>query len=125
MNRRFTALRVIGTFLKVLAWIALILGLLTAVLLLILGLTLQKPLGIIDFELGGALVGVVGFVVVLISSVIGFLFLYAAGEFLYVVLSIEDSARRAAYFAQEQYRSQQQAWATQLGSVPYADTSDD
>ena len=46
MNRRFTALRVIGTLLKVLAWIALVLGFLVAALLLILGLTVQRPLGI-------------------------------------------------------------------------------
>ena len=114
MNRRFTALRVIGTLLKVLAWIALVLGFLAAALLLVLGLTLQRPLGIIDFELGGTLIGVVGFVTVLLSAVMAFLFLYAAGEVLYAVLSIEDSARRAAYFAQEQYRTQQQAYAAQF-----------
>ncbi len=113
MNRRFTALRVIGTLLKVLAWIALVLGFLVAALLLVLGLTLQQPLGIIDLELGGTLIGVVGFVTVLLSGVMGFLFLYAAGELIYAVLSIEDSTRRAAYFAQELYRAQQQAYAAQ------------
>lgn len=109
IHRRFTALRVIGTFLKVLAWIVLILGVLAAALLLVVGFTLERPLGI-DLELGGTLVGVVGFAVVLVSSVVGFLFLYAAGEFLYAFLSLEDNVRRAAYFAQEQYRVQLQAY---------------
>lgn len=111
MKRRFTALRVIGTLLKILAWIILILGVLAAALLLIVGITLEQPLGI-DIELGGALIGVVGFVAVLISAVVSFLFLYAAGELLYAFLAVEDNVRRAAYFAQEQYRAQLQAYAT-------------
>lgn len=125
MNRRFTALRVIGTFMKVLAWIALILGFLSSVLLLILGLTLQEPLGIIDLELGGALAGVVGFVLVLVSSVTAFLFLYAGGDFVYVLLSLEDSARRMAYFSQETFRFEQRAYAANASDAPFPADSDD
>jgi hypothetical protein len=110
MSRRFTALRVIGTLFKVLAWIDLILGLLVAILVLVLGLAVRLPLDIVDLERSGALVGVAAFVLILIVAVLLFLFLYAAGEFLYVFLSIEENTRRIAYYTQEQYRSQEPAY---------------
>lgn len=105
MNSRFTALRVIGSLFKVLAWIDLVLGLLIAALVLILGLTVRLPLGLLDLEGGGPLVGVAGFVAVLIIAVLLFLLLYAGGEFIYVLLSIEENSRRTAYFSQEQFRA--------------------
>ncbi|MEJ2296203.1 MAG: hypothetical protein P8Y23_15745 [Candidatus Lokiarchaeota archaeon] len=46
MDRRFTALRVIGTIFKVLAWIALILGLLAAIGALVLGFVMESQLGL-------------------------------------------------------------------------------
>ena len=109
-DRRFTALRVIGTIFKILALTSLILGVLFAFLALILGITLREPLGVLDLDLGGALFGVAGFVVMLISAVLLFLSFYGLGEFFYVFLSIEESSRRTAYIVQQQYASYQAAF---------------
>jgi hypothetical protein len=103
MDRRFTALRIIGTIMKILAWTALILGFLLAILVLILGIALDEPLGMLDVNLEGALLGVAGFVILLLLAVLSFLFLYGFGEFLFVFLSIEESARRVAYIQQQEY----------------------
>jgi len=107
MDREFTALRVIGTVFKILAWISLILGLITAVGMLILGFTLSGQSGLLGLELGSSLAGIAMFVVLLIIAVFGFLTLYAIGESVYLFLSIEESTRRTAYLAQQQYTSYQ------------------
>lgn len=107
MDRRFTALRVIGTVFKILAWISLILGLITAVAMLILGFTLSGRSGLLGLELGSSLAGIAMFVVLVIIAVFGFLTLYAIGESVYLFLSIEESTRRTAYLAQQQYTSYQ------------------
>jgi len=109
MGRRFTALRVIGTVFKVLGWIALLFGLLVAVLVLIASLTLDFEAAGIDF--GGAVTGVVAFIVILLFAVIQFLVLYAVGESIYVFLSIEESARRSAYFSQHLFNASQVNYA--------------
>ena len=107
MDRRFTALRVIGTVFKILAWISLILGIITAVAMLILGFTLSGQAGLLGLEMGSTLAGVAMFVVLLIVAVFGFLMLYAIGESVYLFLSIEENTRRTAYLAQQQYTSYQ------------------
>lgn len=103
MGKRFTALRVIATIFKVLGWIALLLGLLGAILVLVAALTLDFDAAGINF--GGPLAGVVAFIVILILAVIQFLILYAIGESIYVFLSIEESSRRSAYFSQQIFSS--------------------
>lgn len=107
MDRRFMALRVIGTVFKILAWVSLILGLITAVGMLILGFTLSGQPGLLGLNLGGSLAGIAMFVVFLIIAVFSFLILYAIGESVYLFLSIEESARRTAYLTQQQYTSYQ------------------
>ena len=107
MDRRFTALRVIGTVFKILAWISLVLGLITAVGMLILGFTLSGQSGLLGLELGSSVAGIALFVVLLIIAVFGFLTLYAIGESVYLFLSIEASTRRTAYLMQQQYGSYQ------------------
>jgi len=107
MDRRFTALRVIGTVFKILAWISLILGIISAVGTLILGFTLSGQEGLFGLELGSSLAGIAGFVVLLIIAAFGFLVLYAGGESVYVFLSVEENTRRTAYLAQQQYTSSQ------------------
>jgi hypothetical protein len=102
-DRRFTALRVIGTIFKILAWTSLIFGLLAAVAVLILSLVLGAEQGPLGLDLGGPLAGIAVFVVTAISTVIGFLTLYAIGESVYLFLSIEENTRRSAYIAQQQY----------------------
>lgn len=112
MSRRFTSLRVIGTVFKVLAWISLILGLLTAIALLILGFTLGGEQGLLGISLNGPLAGVAMFVVFTIIAVLGFLTLYAIGESVYLFLSIEENTRRAAIVAHQQYTSYQAPFAS-------------
>jgi len=112
MGKRFTALRVIATIFKVLGWIALLLGLLGAILILVASLTLNFEAAGIDF--GGPLAGAVAFVVILLLAVVQFLILYAVGESIYAVLSIEESTRRSAYFSQQIYTISQ----SQSGYVP-------
>jgi len=109
-DRRFTALRVIGTIFKILAWTALVLGVLFAFSALIIGITLREPLGALNLDLGGALFGIAGFIVMLISSILLFLSFYGLGEFFYVFLSIEESSRRTAYIVQQQYAAYQAAF---------------
>jgi ABC-type long-subunit fatty acid transport system fused permease/ATPase subunit len=92
MDRRFTALRIIGTVFKILAWISLIFGLLGAIGMLVLGLTLSGQQALFGLDLGGTMAGIAMFVVVLVISIFGFLSLYAI-------------TRRTAYIIQQQYSS--------------------
>lgn len=110
MENRFTALRVIGTVFKVLAWLALIVGLLGAIAALASGFLLGESTSLLGLNLGGQLFGIAGFVVLLIVSIINFLFLYAVGESIYLLLSMEESSRRTAYFTQQLYTAQQPAY---------------
>jgi len=109
MGKRFTALRVTGTILKVLAWVVLLLGLFAATVILIMALTLENQLGITSLEVGGPLAGIAAFVVILVIALLQFLFLYALGESIYVVLSLEENSRRTAYFSQQLFNASQSA----------------
>ena len=53
MDRRFAALRVIGTIFKVAAWIVLILGLLAGVFALVAGFLLSGQFGLVGLDIGG------------------------------------------------------------------------
>lgn len=121
MDRRFMALRVIGTIFKILAWITLIFGLLAAIGSLLLGFTLNEQLGIPGLDVGGPVAGIVLFVVILILSIFQFLLLYAAGEFLYLFLSIEENSRRTAFFTQQLYTDQQQKYTSLPPTPDYDD----
>lgn len=105
MDRRFTALRIIGTVFKILAWISLIFGLLGAVGMLILGITLSGQQALLGLDLGGTMAGIAMFVVLVVISMFSFLSLYAIGESVYLFLSIEENTRRTAYIMQQQYSS--------------------
>jgi hypothetical protein len=107
MERRFVAIRVFGTMLKILAWIALFLGLLLSVVALVLGLTSSSALNLINLQQSGILLGIVAFLLILILSVVLFLQLYAAGELLYLLLAVEENTRRTAYLAQQQFLATQ------------------
>jgi hypothetical protein len=121
MDRRFTALRVIGTIFKVLAWIVLILGLLGAIGSLVLGFTLDTQLGAAGLDLGGPLAGIVSFIAILVASIVQFLLFYAGGEFLYLFLSIEENSRRTAFFLQQQYSFQQAGYTSSPSAADYED----
>ena len=115
MEKKFAVLRIIGTIWKILAWIVLITGLLTSIGTLLAGvLGLAGPLlrgaripG--DFQAFGLVGGVAGFVFSLIVTVVWFLSLYAAGDFIYLALAIEENTRLTARWIQW---TQQQARPT-------------
>ncbi len=121
MDRRFTALRIIGTVFKILAWLVLILGILLAIASLVLGFTLDNQLAITGLDFGGPLAGIAMFVVLLVVSIIQFLLLYATGEFFYLFLAVEENTRRTAYFMQQQYTSQQAVYPPSSLASDYED----
>jgi hypothetical protein len=121
MDRRFTALRIIGTIFKILAWISLIFGLLGAAGALIAGLSLSGQDSLLGLDLGGPLAGVAMFFVALIVAIFNFLALYAVGEAIYLFLSVEENTRRMAYFAQQQYTSYQSSYPAAPPVVDYED----
>jgi hypothetical protein len=110
MERRFTALRVIGTVFKILAWISLLVGILGAVAALIAGLSMEQQEGILGLNLVGPLGAIAMFFAVLIVAIFNFLALYAIGESIYLFLSLEENTRRTAYIMQQQYLSYQSAY---------------
>lgn len=110
MERRFTILRIIGTLWKVLAWIVLVVGILSALGLLlasILGGGLLQELmrqwgqqqGPMPWAPGMFSVagGLATFVALLIGSIIYFLALYAMGDLIFLLLAIEENTRAVAY----------------------------
>jgi hypothetical protein len=119
MDRSFTALRIVGTVFKVLAWVWLVLGLLAAVAALAGGFFLGSQLDAVSLDVGGPLAGLAMFIVAVIASIINFLLLYAAGEFVFLILSIEENTRRSAYIAQQQYIASQPAYASPPTQAEY------
>jgi hypothetical protein len=107
MDRRFTALRVIATIFKILAWLSLIAGVLAAIGALAAGFLATNQTAIPGLNVGGPLAGIAAFIAVLIMAILYFLLFYAGGDFIYVFLSIEENTRRMAYLFQQQYMSRQ------------------
>ena len=120
MDRRFMALRIIGTVFKILAWLALIFGVLAAIGALILGFTIRGQEGLLGLSLNSPLAGIAVFIISVIVAIMSFLLLYACGEFLYLFLSVEENTRRAAYLMQQQVASQQSVYAP-ISSPPEYD----
>ncbi|MGQ9598314.1 MAG: hypothetical protein ACUVWZ_02750 [Anaerolineae bacterium] len=111
MEKRFTALRIIGTVLKVLAWVILVFGVIGAIITLLAGVSLGGPRELPGLgRTEGLLGGLAMFFVVLISAIVGFLFYYAAGEAVYLLLAIEENTRRTAYFFQQQVSTRQASY---------------
>lgn len=101
MEKRFRALRFIGTLYKILAWIALAGSILVALFLVLSGVlggigASQAGDFLPGVALGGAVAGIVSGLSVLIGGVIWFLAMYAVAEGIYVVLSIEENSRITA-----------------------------
>jgi len=98
MEKKFRALRIIGTVFKILAWITLAMGVLAALVVLVSGVMGGAVLGpearhMMGGMMGGLLGGIVGGLLTLIISVIYFMALYAAGEFIYLGLAVEENTR--------------------------------
>lgn len=118
MDRRFLALRVIATIVKILAWLALGLGLLLAILVLVASFLVAGDSGFLGLGFGDPLAGVAAFVAILILAVLFFLLLYASSEFIYLFLSIEENTRRTAYLFQQQYIGHQAPYTPKTANSP-------
>ncbi len=110
METKFRVLRIIGTLWKVLAWIALIAGMLSAIGILLAGIlgsgeVILRQFGQRPEMMPGAVgivSGIVGFIVTVIGTIIYSLVLYAVGELIYLLLAIEENTRRTVQLMQEQ-----------------------
>jgi hypothetical protein len=113
MEKKFRILRIIGTMWKVLAWVALISGVLASLGLLLVGvlgsggfmlrLFGQEPGMMPGAE--GVVSSVLGFIVGLIGTIIYFLILYAVGELIYLLLAIEENTRQTLHVMQRSVRT--------------------
>ena len=104
MEKKFKVLRIIGMIWKILAWIALFVGVLSSIGVLLVSIFGGGMLSQLGQEYGemvwaswafGLAGGVVGFIVSLIATIINFLLLYAVGELIYQLLAIEENTRQA------------------------------
>lgn len=98
MEKRFRALRIIGTIFKVLAFIVLALGLLWILIffvsMLVGGAAVSRN------DLGPLMAsGIFAFLIallVLFGAVVEFLVLYATGEAIFLALAIEENTRESS-----------------------------
>ncbi len=106
MEKKFKVLRIIGTIWKILAWIVLIVGVLSSIGVLLMSIFGGGMLSQLGQEYGelvwaswafGLAGGIVGFIVSLIATIINFLLLYAVGELIYLLLAIEENTRQAQW----------------------------
>lgn len=114
--KRFGVLRIMGTLLKVMAWIVLIVAILGAIglglastnpdlLTNLLG-QLLPPETLAQFgSAGGILVGIV----LLFAGLIYFLIIYAAGESLHLQLALEENTRLTAALLLRMHQESHQA----------------
>lgn len=97
--KRFGVLRFFGTLLKVLAWIVLVLGILTAIGAVVGGSFLTSILPAEQAaQLGGLgpAGGIITGLFILIFSLLYFLVLYVAGEQLHLWIAVEENTRLTA-----------------------------
>lgn len=99
--KRFGVLRLVGTLLKVLAWIVLVVFVLFAIVAAIAGVTMPF-LGPFfssinaDVSPGGAGGGIVIGIAALVVGLIYFLLLYAVGESFHLQIAMEENTRLTA-----------------------------
>lgn len=106
MEKKFTALRIVATIWKILAWIVLIFGIIASILSLIGSIVGGGVLGPMMQQYGfegqvpagvfGVVGGIITFLVMLIATLFYFLALYAVGEGISLLLAIEENTRLTA-----------------------------
>ncbi len=103
MEKRFRALRTIGTLLKILAWLVIVVAVLGAIFVAIAGIggsigMIGDAVGqdVAGLAMGGAFAAILMGGAMLLAGVIYFILLYAAAEAIYVILSIEENTRLTA-----------------------------
>ena len=123
MDKKYRALRIIATLWKVLAWILLIVGILSSLGVLLIGILgsggfvlryLGQDPGLVQGAMS-AVSGIVGFIGGLIATMVYFLILYAIGELIDLLLAIEENTRLAAKAIQGQASSHPYQTTLSLG----------
>lgn len=103
---KFRALRAVAFIYKIIAWIVLIAGGLSAVFTVILGAVqeragFQSPLlaGMpLLRQVGGFLPGLAAGFVVLLFAIVHFILTYAVSELIYLLLALEHNTRETAFY---------------------------
>ncbi|MEA3406934.1 MAG: hypothetical protein U9R48_02485 [Chloroflexota bacterium] len=106
MEKKFRALRVVALIYKIVAWIVLVVGGLSAVFAVILGAVqervgFQSPLlaGVPGLsQVRGLLPGLAAGLVVLLFTAIQFVLLYAVSELVHLLLALEHNTRETAFY---------------------------
>ena len=110
MEKKYKILRIVASLYKVLAWIMAVLGVIAALALLVLGIIGGGTARTYGFGPGlyglapflglasPVLSGVVGFLVVLISTAFCFALLYGVADLIHLGLAIEENTRESAYY---------------------------
>lgn len=114
MENKFRILRIIGTLWKVFAWVTLIGGVLFAIGVLLMGILGSGDMIFRQFGprsdvmsgMVGVVSGIVGFVTAVIISVVYFLVLYAMGEFIDLLLAIEENTRQTTQLMRQEEPSE-------------------
>ncbi len=105
MEKKFKVLRTVGTIWKILAWVVLVAGLISAVLAFlsaILGGGVMSQMAEAQglAWLPGIVGGLILFLFAVLVSLLYFLSLYAVGELIHLLLAIEENTRFSARFIQ-------------------------
>lgn len=110
MERKFNALRLLSTVYRVLAWIALVLGILGGLSILAISVVGGGALARLTYWYApgaavppsllqnGIVVGIVGFLGALLVSGLYSLILYAVSELILLAISVEENTRETAYY---------------------------
>ena len=121
--KRFGVLRLVGTLLKVIAWIVLIVSILLAIGVVLmessgLELPIASPYDTVALgQMGGIAVGLG----ILVLGLIYFLILYASGESLHLQLAVEENTRlTAALLLRMHQETQQEPAPRNYGSAGFA-----
>lgn len=122
--KRFGVLRLVGTLLKVIAWIVLIFSILGAIGLVLVGnsgFVLPVDQLPIDPTIAGNVQGIIVGIALLIFGLIYFLILYASGESLHLQLAVEENTRlTAALLLRMHQETQQDPAPRNYGSAGFA-----
>ncbi|HID87581.1 MAG TPA: hypothetical protein EYP55_09440 [Anaerolineae bacterium] len=92
------ALRLIGTILKVFAWVVLVLGVLGSLAPLVTGLS---RMAMRRLPWPGLMGGFGAFLMILLMAIFYFLLLYATGELIFLLLDIEENTRLTAHYLRQ------------------------
>ncbi|MGC9359353.1 MAG: hypothetical protein ACP5G7_03130 [Anaerolineae bacterium] len=107
MEKKFRALRIVSVVFKVLAWVALVGGILSALIAVVIGalsagamarMPQLRNLAPLIAGGGGIVAAVVSALGILVSSLVGFVLLYAYAEAVYLAIAIEQNTRECAYY---------------------------